>query len=94
MYWVYVIWNARHSKYYVGQTEDLGKRLRQRNDAENTLSRYTKRFDGGWMVIHKEEFAARAEAIRRERELKTGKGRDWLKANVLPRKSSVSTRGG
>jgi len=32
-----------------------------------------------WRLVYFEKFDTRAEAVRRERELKTGKGRDDLK---------------
>ena len=84
VYYVYVLWNKKHAKPYTGQTDDLEKRLAQHNDPEQTLTRYTKRYDGGWELIHQEKYATRREAIIRERELKTGNGRAWLKANVYP----------
>ena len=63
---------------YVGQTADLERRLTQHNDPNCRLILYTKRHVGPWRVIHCEEFASRAAAMRRERELKSGKGRDAL----------------
>ena len=36
----------------------------------------------GWVVIHSEEYSTRSAAYRRERWLKTGKGREWLEASV------------
>jgi len=39
------------------------------------------------MIVHQEVFATRAEAMRREKELKTGKGREELK-RILESKSS------
>jgi len=31
-----------------------------------------------WVLIHSEQFRSRAEAVRRERQFKTGAGRDFL----------------
>ena len=39
------------------------------------------------MIVHQEVFATRAQAMRREKELKTGKGREELK-RILKSKSS------
>ena len=84
-YFVYVIWNANHQRYYIGQTENVGERVRQHNDPQNTFSRYTKRFSGSWELIHKEGFETRRDALAREKALKSGQGRQWLKDSVLSR---------
>ncbi|NNM30091.1 MAG: GIY-YIG nuclease family protein [Akkermansiaceae bacterium] len=83
-FWVYVVWNARHQKYYVGQTGDLESRVAQHNDPGNDFSKFTKRFPGEWELLHAEEFPTRADALKRERSLKGGQGRDWIKKTVLP----------
>ena len=82
MFFVYVIWNG--SRFYVGQTHDLETRVAQHNDPKNTFSKFTKRYPGPWELVHQEEFPSRKEAMAREKQLKSGQGRAWLKANVLP----------
>jgi putative endonuclease len=67
----------------VGQTSDLSRRLAQHNDPECRLTLHTKRYPGPWRLLHCEEFPSRAAAMRREKELKTGKGRDWIKQVLL-----------
>ncbi len=84
MFYVYIIWNPKHARYYIGQTEDLEKRLRQHNDPSNDMSKFTKKFDGGWQLIYSEEHSSRAAAMKREKELKSGKGREWIKKQILP----------
>ena len=42
---------------------------------------YTKQ-GTGWKVIHTEEYPTRSEAMRREKWLKSGIGREWLKTNI------------
>jgi len=34
------------------------------------------------MMVYTELFEEKNAAIKREKELKTGKGRDWIKANL------------
>lgn len=46
MYVVYAIYNSAADKYYIGQTEDLVRRLKQHN--EHTFQGYTARFRGEW----------------------------------------------
>ncbi len=37
-----------------------------------------------WKVVYVEFFRSKNEALAREKELKTGKGRDWVRNHVLP----------
>ncbi|MEB2782968.1 hypothetical protein U3A58_21495 [Algoriphagus sp. C2-6-M1] len=37
-----------------------------------------------WIVIYVEFFQLKKDAMKREKELKSGKGREWLKQNILP----------
>jgi len=74
MYTVYVIQNLQ-GKIYIGQTDDLIVRLKKHNNNQN---RYTKN-KGPWQLVYTEEYPTRSQAMIREKELKTGKGRDFLK---------------
>ena len=72
MPFVYVLRSLATRRFYTGATTDLEVRLAQHN---SDVSRSTKN-RGPWIVVHQEEFATLAEALRREKILKTGKGRD------------------
>jgi len=85
MFWVYVLRNPE-GRIYIGQTDDLDKRLSEHNDPLNTRSKFTKRYPGPWFVIYHETFTARLEALARERALKSGQGRAWLRREILPKK--------
>ena len=74
MYYVYVIVN-REGKIYIGQTKDITKRL---NDHNKGWSKYT-RGKGEWKILFIERYNTRREAIRRERYLKSGKGREYIR---------------
>jgi putative endonuclease len=84
MYDVYVIYNAEATKYYIGQTENIVARLAQHND--HTYKSYTSRFPGEWKLIYKESVATRSEALKREKSLKTGNGRAYIRS-IIPHKS-------
>jgi len=75
---VYVLENP-DGKRYIGQTVNLDHRLRQHNDPNHTLTRTTKRFRGPWRLIHSEHCPSRSTALAREKALKSGQGRAWLK---------------
>lgn len=77
-YTVYVL-KDRHNRIYIGQTENLHSRLEDHN-LERTKSLRNR---GPCDVIYTETLETRIKAIRRERALKSGQGRAWLKSNIL-----------
>jgi len=77
MFIVYIIENGQ-GKLYIGQTGDLEKRILDHNELGKG---YTSKFRP-WKLIHSEHFNSRAEAMQREKYLKTGAGRDWIKNNI------------
>jgi len=82
-YFAYIIINPA-GKTYVGQTGDISRRLAQHNNPEFQGTLYTKRNPGPWKLLHCEEFNTRAGAMTREKELKTGKGREWIRSVLIP----------
>ena len=75
MFTVYVLRSIPTGKFYTGQTEDLAQRLAEHRSGD---ARYTRN-RGPWELMHTEEFPTRAEAMRREKFLKSGQGRSLLK---------------
>ena len=73
-YYIYILKSLTTGKRYTGSTQNLEARLRAHNDG---LSPYTKG-RGPWELLYSEEFPTRSEAMKREKFLKTGKGRDFL----------------
>ncbi len=67
MYRVYVLYSPKYNKIYIGQTEDIERRLIEHNNG--LLSTYAKRYKL-WKIIYTEKYATRSEAIRREKQLK------------------------
>ena len=80
MYIVYAIHNKLAKKYYIGQTENMKRRLKQHND--HTFVGYTSRFQGEWMLIYTESVSTRSEALMREKQLKSGNGREYIKTFI------------
>ena len=80
-FFVYVLQNPG-GKRYIGQTSDLEKRIRQHNDPDHVLTRTTKRFAGPWRLVYSEECTSRTAALAREKALKSGQGRAWLKQRL------------
>jgi putative endonuclease len=80
MYDVYAIYNLDHNKIYVGQTKDLKTRLILHNN--HSFKGYTSRFDGEWKLIYKEMVSTRQEALEREKQLKSYRGREFIRLNI------------
>ena len=81
VFWVYVLINPQ-GKIYLGQTSDLSRRLTEHNDPNYRGTLYTKRHAGSWQLVYQEQFQTRREAMGRERELKSSRGRDWIRQHL------------
>ena len=75
MPFVYVLRSLTTGRQYTGATTDLDVRLAQHNSDQSRSTKHR----GPWTLVHHEEFTTLAEALRREKVLKTGKGRDELR---------------
>jgi putative endonuclease len=84
MFFVYVLRNSVSRRHYTGFTSNLVQRLGQHNSG---LTKSTKN-PGQWELVHQEEFPSRTEATRREKFLKSGKGRQEL-AKLLAKPRST-----
>ncbi|MBN3519286.1 GIY-YIG nuclease family protein [Algoriphagus lutimaris] len=78
---VYILFSKSSGKTYTGMTSDLITRFHFHNT--KSTKGFTTRYRP-WIVIHVEFFKSKKEAMLREKELKTGKGRDWIKQFLLP----------
>jgi len=80
MFYVYAIYNRARDKIYIGQTINLETRIKSHNKLllHNRKS-FTSRNSGLWELIHKEDFKTRPGAIKREKELKSHQGRDFIR---------------
>ena len=86
MFKVYVIQNSYSGKLYTGQTENLAKRLDYHNGIKKSKEKsYTSKNIGKgiWNVVYSEDFETRGEAMKREKELKSSKGRSFVKSMIL-----------
>lgn len=73
-HYVYVLQNSS-LKWYTGCTSDLKTRVKEHNDGK---SRYTKT-RGPYQLIYYEACMNKEDAFRREKYLKTGMGKRYLK---------------
>jgi putative endonuclease len=82
MYTVYALYNPDHKKIYIGQTRDIKNRIILHKNATFSNS-YTSRFSGHWVVIYSEQANDRTQALRREKQLKSFRGREFVKHTFL-----------
>lgn len=81
-YYVYII-ESQEGYTYTGMTEDLELRLSQHNN--KSLSFWTKR-GTNWKVIHTELYENKSEGLKREKWLKSGVGREFVKRMIENKK--------
>ena len=68
---VYILFSLTKNKYYIGFTSELNERLIRHNQK-------SKGFTGNasdWKVVYTENFNTKAEAIKRELQIKSWKSR-------------------
>lgn len=75
MYYVYILKSQKNSKLYVGYTNDLKRRIKEHNNDNSTFTSQ----NGPWKLIYYEVFTSKLDAIREEKFLKSGKGRERIK---------------
>lgn len=80
MFTVYVLYNSTAKKIYTGQTKDIEARLELHNS--HAFKGYTSRYQGEWVLIYSESVATRSDALRREKQLKSGNGREYVKKYI------------
>ena len=83
MVYVYIIYSKRRDRYYIGQTENIEKRIKEHNAG------YTKSTKCGkpWELKYHEEYMERQEAVQRERDLKKQKSRKIIEDLIYGRAS-------
>ncbi len=72
MFTVYVLYSEAFGKIYIGYTSDLQKRLASHNYLAS--KGWTVKYRP-WKLVYQEIFEIRQDAMKREKQLKTAKGR-------------------
>lgn len=80
MHYIYALYNPTSDKIYVGETSDMQRRLAEHNEKRG--NHYTAKIPGEWVLIYNESVATRSEALKREKQLKSGNGRAFIKTHI------------
>jgi putative endonuclease len=83
MFYVYVLKNPAN-RLYIGSTENLEKRVKQHQEGG---ARWTSTHRP-WELVYSETYLTRAEAMKRERALKSGKANQDLRAFLNQKRST------
>lgn len=75
MFYTYLLKSKKNGKLYTGSTNDLKKRLKEHNDGK---SNYTKKYIP-YELVYYEACLNEQDARAREKYLKTGMGKRYLK---------------
>ena len=92
-FFVYILYSEKYPRSYVGQTNDLETRLKRHNNGGVRSTRPYR----PWLRIHYEVYNTRAEAMKRERWYKTGRGNARVKeliAGYLMGKTAIASSEG
>ncbi len=79
MFYIYILQSKKNKRLYTGSTNNLVRRLKEHNSGSSKYTKLTKPFK----LLYSEEFLTRSDAAKREKYLKSGIGREWIKKNIL-----------
>ena len=82
MFTVYVLYSPSFKKFYTGFTSNLEGRLKSHNSL--STKGFTLRYRP-WILIYTEQFELKKDAIKREKELKSGRGREFIRKIIEER---------
>jgi len=80
MFTVYVLYSEIFKKLYIGYTSNIEQRFL----SHNQLSKkgYTVKYRP-WKIVYTELFEDKKQAIKREKELKSSRGREWIHSTLI-----------
>ena len=78
MHHIYVLRSIADDGFYIGYSANLTKRLRQHSQGDSFATSYRS----PWKLIYYEAYLEQADALGRERYLKSGAGRRFLKSQL------------
>ena len=80
MFFVYVLFSVDYQRIYIGFTSNIESRLFAHNHPSN--KGWTKNFQP-WKILYTEQYENKSDAMKREKQLKSAKGREFIKNLTL-----------
>ena len=78
MGFVYILQSENSGRFYIGSTDDIPRRLAERQRGKDKATRYR----GPWKLVYSEQFTTLPEARRREYEIKQWKSSKMIRALI------------
>jgi putative endonuclease len=79
MHYVYLLECQDDKSWYIGQTDDLRERVKRHNDGTGARTTSLRK---NWELIYYEAYRVKADALGREKFLKSGSGYKYLKKQL------------
>jgi putative endonuclease len=79
MFYVYVLRSKKDGKRYIGFTRDLERRIDEHKKGMVKSTKHRRPLE----LVYHEAYEIKSEAMEREKYLKTGNGREWLRISNL-----------
>ncbi len=86
MFYTYVLYSKEQNKFYIGYTANLKQRMKEHNSKKSLSDKRIKNMK----LVYYEVCISKADSMAREKQLKTGFGRGYLRnrlknyINMLP----------
>jgi putative endonuclease len=81
IYFVYVLQNSKTGMLYIGFTANLKHRVSEHKEGKSLFTRKNRK-EGKWKLIYFEGYPNKKDAESREKFLKGGSGRNYLKKQL------------
>jgi putative endonuclease len=81
-FYTYVLYSRKYDKIYIGYSADVDDRLVSHNDERNRG--WTKKYQP-WIIAYTETYPKKKQAMKREKQLKSAKGREFIWNEIIPK---------
>ncbi|MHC1731038.1 MAG: GIY-YIG nuclease family protein [Bacteroidales bacterium] len=79
MFYTYVLYSRQYKRFYIGFTSNPEARISHHNHPKN--HGWTAKFKP-WIMIYSESHESKEEAMKREKQLKSARGREYIKSVI------------
>ena len=74
----YILFSEKLNKFYIGSTNDIDRRLDDHNRGKSPFTKTGM----PWILVYKETFQTRSEALKREKYIKNQKSTIYIKSLI------------